>query len=594
VSNVTPEAVAVRHAQLGQAARNNFSSAQSTDQSGPFAALLDETSDPSPAPPAPTSLALPGQKPALRPQDGHATPASSPETAASPQKPPSDSPAPGAQASGPPSSPSNGPAGGDSAQAALALVALAKTAAVDAKGAKDANPTIDPNAVATVSNSLPDANADATARSSTAAATIDIHGDKTTESDSAAADTTQAATQPADPSANAAGLVAPQPVAIPVSIPVIPPAPVASGGASDGGTGQDAASIAALGDAAKASAPRTDQAGGNTASGSAGTIGDRTGGTAKPGAKPAAAAPAAPTPQPTQDNLNSTAGGGQRNSADAAKSRDANGIPTAQAAANRARQQAASSQPTDGTAAPQDNSDSDPNVDPEVGAKRDPAGFTGRIEDIARQALDPTARRVEAAAGETAGSGASHPGGVQADTAPQSPDGTGGLIAPAALTTSAAPTAAAATSATPTAIPIAGLAVEIASHAHAGKNRFEIRLDPPELGRIDVRLDVDREGKVTSRLVVDRPETLDILRRDAPALERSLQQAGLKTADDALQFSLRDQGGSGGQNPYSSNNGSPASPTRVLIPDRELPPVEAVTAGYSRVSGTGAGIDIRV
>jgi len=62
----------------------------------------------------------------------------------------------------------------------------------------------------------------------------------------------------------------------------------------------------------------------------------------------------------------------------------------------------------------------------------------------------------------------------------------------------------------------------------------------------NVRLEVDRDGKVTSRLVVDRPETLNILRQDAPALERSLQQAGLKTADDALQFSLRDQGGFGG------------------------------------------------
>jgi flagellar hook-length control protein FliK len=591
VPHVTPEAVAVRHAQPGQSARSNFSSAQSTDQSSPFASLLDEASDPAPAPtgPAPTSAALPGQKPALRPQDGHATPASSHETAASSQESPSDGPAPGTQASDTPSS-SNGPASGEGAPAALALVAASKTAAVDPKSAKDRYPTIDPNVVAT-SNSLADANADATARSSTAAAIIDTRGGKASESDSTAADTTPAATQPADPSANASGPVAPQPVAIPVSVAVIPAAPIAGGGASDGGTGQDAKSIAALGDAVKAGAPRADQANGDAPNGSTSTTGDRTGGIAKPGTKPADATPAVPTPQ---DELNSAAGADQRNSADAAKSRNADGIPAAGATANRARQLAASSQPTDGIAAPQDNSDSDPHLDPEVGAKQDLAGFTGRIEDIARQALDPTARRSETASGEAAGSDASHPGGVQADTAPQSPDGTGGLIAPATLTTSAAPTATAAANPTPTAIPIAGLAVEIASHAHAGKNRFEIRLDPPELGRIDVRLDVDREGKVTSHLVVDRPETLDILRRDAPALERSLQQAGLKTADDALQFSLRDQGGSGGQNPFSSNNGSPASPTRVLIPDRELPPVEAVTGSYSRVNGTGAGIDIRV
>jgi flagellar hook-length control protein FliK len=56
----------------------------------------------------------------------------------------------------------------------------------------------------------------------------------------------------------------------------------------------------------------------------------------------------------------------------------------------------------------------------------------------------------------------------------------------------------------PAAIPMAGLAIEIAGKAFAGKNRFEIRLDPPELGRIEVRLDVDRDGNVTSRLTVER------------------------------------------------------------------------------------------
>jgi flagellar hook-length control protein FliK len=108
--------------------------------------------------------------------------------------------------------------------------------------------------------------------------------------------------------------------------------------------------------------------------------------------------------------------------------------------------------------------------------------------------------------------------------------------APTAVT-SAAPTPTATAANLPaTAVPVAGLAVAIASQAQAGRNRFEIRLDPPELGRVDVRLDVDRDGRVTSRLVADRPETLDLLRRDAPELQRALQDAGLKTSDSGLQF----------------------------------------------------------
>jgi hypothetical protein len=235
------------------------------------------------------------------------------------------------------------------------------------------------------------------------------------------------------------------------------------------------------------------------------------------------------------------------------------------------------------------NANGSSNVDP----KPDPAAATAQIEDIARQALDKTARPVEAPSAETANGGIFHPEGAQAGSAPQSPDGSGGGIAQANLASAAAPNAPPTTATAPAAVPIAGLAVEIAAQAHAGKNRFEIRLDPPELGRINVRLDVDHDGKVTSRLVADRQETLDILRRDAPALEHALQQAGLKTGDNALQFSLRDQGGFGNQNP-NPNHHSPADAARVVVPDRELPPVEATTAAYGRLAATSSGIDIRV
>jgi flagellar hook-length control protein FliK len=142
------------------------------------------------------------------------------------------------------------------------------------------------------------------------------------------------------------------------------------------------------------------------------------------------------------------------------------------------------------------------------------------------------------------------------------------------------------------AVPIAGLAVEITARAQAGGNRFEIRLDPPELGRIDVRLDIDRDGNVTSRLMVEKAETLDLLRRDAPALERALQQAGLKTDDSGLQFALRDQS-FGGQN-QDTSDGARSGAARLVVPDPEMAPVDTVQGGYGRSPRLGGGIDIRV
>ena len=123
----------------------------------------------------------------------------------------------------------------------------------------------------------------------------------------------------------------------------------------------------------------------------------------------------------------------------------------------------------------------------------------------------------------------------------------------------------------------------------AGKNRFEIRLDPPELGRIEVRLDVDRDGQVTTRLIADRSDTLDLLRRDASGLERALQDAGLKTADNGLQFSLRDQT----MGREQSNTPTPGA-AQIIVHDDALPVNDATQRNYSRLAGLRGGIDIRV
>jgi flagellar hook-length control protein FliK len=135
-------------------------------------------------------------------------------------------------------------------------------------------------------------------------------------------------------------------------------------------------------------------------------------------------------------------------------------------------------------------------------------------------------------------------------------------------------------------VPLAGLAVEIATQAHAGKNHFEIRLDPPELGRIDVKLDVDRDGNVSTRLVVDRSDTLDLLKRDASSLERALQQAGLKT-DQGLDFSLRQQA-------FAERDTPAQAGTHLIVPDDDPAPLEALRHGYGRRLGLGSGLDIRV
>ncbi|WP_291691167.1 flagellar hook-length control protein FliK [Bradyrhizobium sp.] len=141
-------------------------------------------------------------------------------------------------------------------------------------------------------------------------------------------------------------------------------------------------------------------------------------------------------------------------------------------------------------------------------------------------------------------------------------------------------------------VPISGLAVEIAASVRGGKTSFDVRLDPADLGRIDVRIDVDRNGQVTSHLTVEKPETLQMLRQDAPQLQQALNDAGLKTGSGGLQFSLRDQSSSGQDN--GGNNQSGHNAQRLVVTDEEASPAALAGRSYGRTLGASGGVDISV
>jgi flagellar hook-length control protein FliK len=109
------------------------------------------------------------------------------------------------------------------------------------------------------------------------------------------------------------------------------------------------------------------------------------------------------------------------------------------------------------------------------------------------------------------------------------------------------------------------LALHIAARSARGDSRFTIRLDPPELGRIDVNLSVNGHGQAQAVLAVEKPQTLDLLQRDAPALERALKDAGLELGGN-LSFSLKEEGRS-----QFARDENDTRPPRML----ELVPTEA-------------------
>lgn len=147
--------------------------------------------------------------------------------------------------------------------------------------------------------------------------------------------------------------------------------------------------------------------------------------------------------------------------------------------------------------------------------------------------------REQAASPQATQSGAGEPG-TPARADPVGPQATSLLAArPGDVSSRATPQGPATHTAAQTA-PVHMLAMAIAQRAQNGATHFEIRMDPPELGRVEVRLHVSRDGDASATLTVEKPETLDLLARDQRTLHRALADLGLNVDGNALNFRLKD------------------------------------------------------
>lgn len=73
-------------------------------------------------------------------------------------------------------------------------------------------------------------------------------------------------------------------------------------------------------------------------------------------------------------------------------------------------------------------------------------------------------------------------------------------------------------------------------HAPDGAQRLTVRLDPPELGHVQVKIDRTSDASARVEITVEKPETLNLLLRDQPQLQRALDQAGVPTDGRTVTF----------------------------------------------------------
>ena len=280
---------------------------------------------------------------------------------------------------------------------------------------------------------------------------------------------------------------------------------------------------------------------------------------------------AAPTATPADDAIGLPA----------APDDDANGFPAAPAAAPVAVRA-----PLDPTAAANTLRPSTATG----GAPAMPAPPSGATNTPAADAVLPRAapEAVEAPPPEAAGGDAGRhllvriTPAAASDTAPAATAQLGAAdaaAAPAPATPAAAPThGPIATHAAADPQAVAGqIAAAVARSDH---NRVEIRLDPPELGRVHIHL-TTVDGGVLAVVAAQRPETQDLLRRHAEVLAQELTAAGY--GEVSLDFATGNEAAPGRDDRRPSDWHAVA-----------FAPVDAAASAAAPRAGVAGALDIRL
>ncbi|RYZ13025.1 MAG: flagellar hook-length control protein FliK [Alphaproteobacteria bacterium] len=118
--------------------------------------------------------------------------------------------------------------------------------------------------------------------------------------------------------------------------------------------------------------------------------------------------------------------------------------------------------------------------------------------------------------------------------------------------------------------------------------RYEVRLDPAELGRVDVRIEVGADKKVHAVLAAHDSAALSDLMRGQRSLERALNDAGFDLAEGGIRFELSsDQG----RNPANDSNGNGRSNVWRGFNTVDVA-VDAQTAAAARPWRSSARLDV--
>lgn len=82
--------------------------------------------------------------------------------------------------------------------------------------------------------------------------------------------------------------------------------------------------------------------------------------------------------------------------------------------------------------------------------------------------------------------------------------------------------------------------VNITKSAVKGVDNINVQLKPEELGHIEIKMQISKDGKLQAHIISSRQDTMDMLQKEMPSLEKAFSDAGFDTDNGSFSFSFRE------------------------------------------------------
>ncbi|MFD1192596.1 flagellar hook-length control protein FliK, partial [Phenylobacterium conjunctum] len=145
---------------------------------------------------------------------------------------------------------------------------------------------------------------------------------------------------------------------------------------------------------------------------------------------------------------------------------------------------------------------------------------------------------------------------------------------------------------------VAALAAQIVKKLEGRSTRFDVELNPANLGRVDVRIEIGAHGRMTATMSFENPQAAAELRGRADELQKSLEQAGFDISG-GLQFDVANdqrQASQGQPDQSASANGGQARGRafQAALDTADDSASAALTSALAYRSRPATGVDIRI